>query len=218
MRMILRLTHSVTWVRHTTSLVLPWLSSPLGKPGEGPLQLIFRRQQKKFILQFPTTFSSSVHILLHLPRLSLQGSQAANSPRSTKSSWYISPGTPWKWEKVKSRQKKKKKKERVCMTLKSVFLKTQSQFFKELCFLQDGVGEELMLKQEVGTFPALHALHASKVSKCSRTKCDVYCRTIKIHAWSFCKGYRMKVGRPPRDLKGSLKAEVKLGSVLVWAW
>lgn len=61
-------------------------------------------------------------------------------------------------------------------------LKNQPQFLKELCFLQDGVGEELMLKQEVGTFPVLHATHASKVSKRGRTKCDVYCRAIKIHA------------------------------------
>lgn len=107
MRRTLTLTHCMTVLSHITSLSNQ--DCCRGQVSAGQTYWTLRRQQKKFSLQLPTTFSSSVHIFLHLPRPSLHGSQAANSPTWRKSCSRPFP-RPWRWRKGPRPQK-----ERVCI-------------------------------------------------------------------------------------------------------
>lgn len=49
------------------------------------------------------------------------------------------------------------------MTLKSVSKEPALIFPRALLYSGWGLGQELMLKQEIGTISVLHALHGSKV-------------------------------------------------------
>ena len=143
--MILRLTHSVTWVRHTTSLVLPWIPSPTLKARKGWSGS-----------PDPPSATEKVHLAISNNLLILGAYPPAFAPakpaRLTNSKHLVQErvaytpfqGRPENEEKVNSH--KRMRVGVVCTIVKSVF-KNQPQIFKELCFFQDGVGEEVSLKE-----------------------------------------------------------------------
>ena len=144
--MILRLTHSVTWVRHTTSLVLPWIPSPTLKARGGLVWFtrssVGNRKCSSCNFQQPShprCISSCI-----CPGQASTAHKLQNHPVQEIVAYTPFQGLPENEEKFNSH--KRMRVGVVCTIVKSVF-KNQPQLFKELCFFQDGVGEEVSLKE-----------------------------------------------------------------------